>query len=411
MSVVQISYQFSSYREKVEPGSDLNDVLHRSLSHFKLHSDKNWTLQHHDKPLPLTVPIRLLNLAKGATLVLKESQVANSKGNQLKIKFVVPSFGTEIWAGYSKSKILEAVEDVFGRNSWSLDPQSVRFQCFAKIWTYDQIRDTTFEQLGIAEDVAIRVSMANTSKKVSNNAEDSKHLEAPTDVTDLPTPQAVESRAKGDQTPRCENVRDSVLAYIPSTNSIPKDLGVEDDFNVTVNQFKKYQKMLSKSAGGDQPLLTKRLREEKAPKTMIENCNVRVRFPDRSCIDINFKPDDTILLVYEAVSRCLSDKALQFRLFHSHPHQEIKNTEAKLVADLGFGSKTLLIFESDYRASYLRSDLLEKAKSMADSKRADEAEQTRTAAGGNGSATEAEKKPTTGLRAGHKPKWLKLGKK
>ncbi|CEP62170.1 Ubx4p LALA0_S04e09428g [Lachancea lanzarotensis] len=405
MSVVQIAYKFASFREKVEPGKNLNDVLPRSLKHFKLSTEnKSWALYHAEKQLPLTVPLRLLNLAAGATLELKELKQTGTPEQILKLKFTVLGRGAEVWTGPSSTKIIDAIQVIFERKSWPLTLNDMRLQCFSKVYNLEQINQSTFAELGILENVALRLSFA------SKLEEPRKQPRMPEPRSTPPVREKVKAEDYVEKPVEAQGDDQSIAAYIPDSDvslASYKDQE-EQDFEVTVNHFKRYQKMLSKSTGSDQPLLTKRLREKESASKKIDNCNVRVRFPDRTCVDINFKPDDTIRLVYEAVTRCLDDRTIPFALFHSHPHKEIQNGDLKLVENLKFGSKTLLVLESAHNGVKLRSDLIEKAKTFASLRDLDDSmKQTIESPAPKG----IDKKAGNSLRSGQTPKWLKLGKK
>ncbi|SCU88762.1 LAME_0E01068g1_1 [Lachancea meyersii CBS 8951] len=408
MSVIQISYKFASYREKVEPGINLNDILPRSLKHFKLSGEnKDWALHHGGTQLPLSVPLRLLNLASGATLELKDNQQSETGNKILKIKFSVLKRGTDIWIGSPSTKVLEAVQNVFDRNSWPLTAEKLKLQCFAKIFEYEQLRNSTFAQLGIVDNVSVRISFIPSGEQAIEQHKAAKTHISP--VAEEQVSQKTSIKDEEDQSSKPKDHCQEIAAYIPDPEApLISHSDQEEDFELTVNHLKKYQNMLSKNAGGNHPLLTKRLQEKESPPKTIENCNVRIRFPDRTCIDINFRPDDTVHLVYEAVARCLNDKTAPFALFHSHPHKQVPDNDSKLVADAKFGSKTLLILQTTQSDVKLRSDLLKKAKTFSDLRETgDSKAQTVPSPVPNS----PEKKPSKGLRVGQTPKWLKLGKK
>ncbi|KAF4002443.1 UBX domain family protein [Saccharomyces cerevisiae] len=119
----------------------------------------------------------------------------------------------------------------------------------------------------------------------------------------------------------------------------------EEDYELTVEQAKKYQKMLSSKAGTlGGPILTKRLREQSAnnlPKKnkAISECLLRVKFPDRSHIQIAFKPNEDMRTVYNVVSQFLIDENMPFTLNQSHPFKPLAKDDKKLLDDLEFGSK------------------------------------------------------------------------
>ncbi|CAR21847.1 Ubx4p [Lachancea thermotolerans CBS 6340] len=412
MSLVSVVYKFSTYKAKAEPGCVLNEVLQKSVVHFKVESEnKSWILTHHGKELPLTVPLRLLNLPKGAKLELNHCiEKAASEAKMFRVKFQVLGRGVEVVAVQQSDSIIKTIENICEKNSWTLDPQVLKLQCFSKVWNYEALVTASFAHLGILEDVAVRLTISNSVVPAKPSVEK--------------TPSLVEY--KKDHTPPQiaeKPLLHEVLAYVPNEtpSTATKQNVADEDYEVSIGQFKSYQRTISKSAGSNE-LLTKRMREEQenAKKHVIDQCNIRVRFPDRACIDINFNPDETMNLVYEAIKRCLADRTVSFRLYYSHPHKEIEDSEAKLVADLGFGSKTLLVFETNHKGPYLKEELLQKAKTLADAQSAALQEQRGSRTNELGEETshaqsnkvgESSVKSSAGLRMGQKPKWLKLGKK
>ncbi|KAF4002442.1 GLUT4 regulating protein TUG family protein [Saccharomyces cerevisiae] len=100
MPMVTVKYNFQLFKCKVSLNSTLNDVLHQSIQFFQLHTSSNdWSLVHLDKPVPLDLPWRLLNLPTGVNLELSKSNnfpVANKTNredipsNTIKIRFQIP---------------------------------------------------------------------------------------------------------------------------------------------------------------------------------------------------------------------------------------------------------------------------------------------------------------------------------
>ncbi|CUS24879.1 LAQU0S21e00518g1_1 [Lachancea quebecensis] len=412
MSLVSVVHKFGTYKIKVEPGCSLNEVLQKSITHFKLESVSiAWILTYHGKELPLTVPLRLLNLPKGVKLELNHGGTKLvSEAKSFRVKFQILSRGVEVAVVKQSDSVIKTIEGFCRKNCWDLDPQALKMQCFSKVWGYDDLVAASFAHLGILEDVAVRLTVSNSAAPVKTSIENPTPLAEHRNEISLP---------EIDTKPQLHEV----LAYIPeeAPSTATKQNLVDEDYEVSIRQLKSYQKTISRSAGSN-ALLTKRLREEQenAKKHIIEQCNIRVRFPDRTCIDINFSPDETMHLVYEAIKRCLTDRSLTFELCYSHPHKKIEDNEAKLVADLGFGSKTLLVFETSHKGPYLKEELLRKAKTLADAQSAAPQEQRRQTANGldveninaqSDKAEESSAKPSGGLRMGQKPKWLKLGKK
>lgn len=128
--------------------------------------------------------------------------------------------------------------------------------------------------------------------------------------------------------------------------------------------------MLSSKAGTlGGPILTKRLREQSAnnlPKKnkAISECLLRVKFPDRSHIQIAFKPNEDMRTVYNVVSQFLIDENMPFTLNQSHPFKPLAKDDKKLLDDLEFGSKTMLLFETNSNSNgpLIKAHLLEDAQ-------------------------------------------------
>lgn len=396
------------------PNSPLNNVLLESLAHFKLSQEENaWILEHQGKELPLTVPLRLLNLAKGAKLELKAVQkgiMESTKG--FRVKFQVLGHGVEVLAVKANDSVMGAIQSVCSKNKWELTVSEIKLQCFSQIWKYEEVAKATFAELGILDNVSVRLTVNSGSVQKAEPVEK---------VTPTQMAENLNAKVAATDSNNSKSNLHEISTYIPSdtVKTIDQTQTNDEDYEISITQFQRYQKMIAKKAGNGGALLTKRMRDEeaKSKERKVDQCNIRVRFPDRVCIDVNFAPDESIRLVYEAVTRCLADTTTAFQLYHSHPYTKIEKDDAKLVADLNFGTKTLLIFQTTHPGPYVREDLLQKAKTMSDVQKDTNDGLRQHPAGQEAESTASEQvvenpgKPSKGLRLGQKPKWLKLGKK
>ena len=161
-------------------------------------------------------------------------------------------------------------------------------------------------------------------------------------------------------------IRDRPLA------TIKDQIEDEEDYELTIEQAKRYQKMLSMKAGTlGGPILTKRLRDQLSNSSSKKNkaiseCLLRVKFPDRSHIEIAFKPSEDMRTVYNVVSQFLIDEKMDFTLNQSHPFKPLAKDDQKLLDDLEFGSKTMLLFETEtkFTGPLIKAHLLKDAQKI-----------------------------------------------
>lgn len=417
MPMVTVKYNFQLFKCKVTSNSTLNDVLHQSLQFFQLRTPPNdWTLVHLDRPVPLDLPWRLLNLPMGVNLELSNnmnSPVANKsnnedmRSNKIKIRFQIPgrdSVVKEVPSDQPIAPILQKISGVTGND--------FKIQVFSRSIEYKTIKDEdlTLEKLGIQEPSSIKLILANPphSKGVSTNS--AAHLQqiSPTVVT---SPETVAS------SPPHEFHKPSV--FLPSDEplaAIRDQIEGEEDYELTVEQAKKYQKMLSLKAGTlGGPILTKRLREQSANNSLKKNkaiseCLLRVKFPDRSHIEIAFKPNEDMRTVYNVVSQFLIDEKMPFTLNQSHPFKPLAKDDQTLLDDLEFGSKTMLLFEtnSNFTGPLIKSDLLEDAQKITHQAKINSPANTTDKPNSRGPSDNAINIKKTLNRV---PKWMKLSKK
>ncbi|KOG97408.1 Ubx4p [Saccharomyces eubayanus] len=416
MATVTVKYNFQLFKCKVSSNSTLNDVLHQSLQFFQVPASSNeWTLLHLSKPVPLDLPWRLLNLPMGVNLELSKNsnfRVAKNDNHNgtpsktIKIRFQIPGRDSTIKEVSLNEPIAPILRSVSGFTEGDF-----KIQVFSQIVDYKTIENDslTLENLGIQESSSIRLLIpgslsGNAENNISNTATPLKQALSP-----MTTPATVA------EPPSHELHKPSV--FLPSNEPLAVDqMEEEEDYELTVEQARRYQQMLSMKAGTlGGPILTKRLREQAAhglskKNKSVTECLLRIKFPDRSHIEIAFKPDEDMHTVYDIVSQSLLDDKINFTLNQSHPFKPLANDDQKLLEDLEFGSKTMLLFETDSTSTgpFLKPHLLKDAQKISH-----QATVTPSPESTDSSNTQShsDNVPKIKKTLNKVPKWLKLSKK
>lgn len=422
MATVSVNYKFGNFRAKVAPNTVLNDVLLDSLRHYKLLGDgatngsQNWTLLHNKKPVTLDLPWRFLNLSAGVNLDLEKSE-STSKADEsktVKIKWVVSGHKTVVETIKGSADLKDVLDVLASKHGWLIDPADAKLQVFSKVVPYSETRGLTLDDLGVKDSALVRLLMPVSAQPAQQ---------------DLPQTVPTGDEQATEETKISEDVPPNprrhelhkVEAFIPSDTPIAAQIQNEpeyaDDYEMTVEQARRYQHMLQKHTGAPGgPLLTKRMRQEReqVAQAVVTECVVRVRFTDLTHLEVAFEPSESMETVYKIISASLIDPTLSFTLSQPHPFQLLPPDDRKLHEDLGFGTKTLLVFGCQSKGPVLKPEFLNSAKHLTD---ADDVKRDRV----EPSETEEMlgKKPVaadSGLNSSNPkikkiPKWLKLSKK
>lgn len=419
MSAVSVEYKFQSFKVKVAANDSLNGALQASIAHFRLQKREGsrFVLFHNKTPVALDLPWRFLNLPAGAKLELLElggvegpGEPPKAPAQSIKVRFIVNNhYGTMMMEVDVQESVMDVLKKVAAAQEWDekyLQSSKIGLQIISKRYDIGELEGHTFQSLGILESVSIRVTlpeMEDTTampKDIAPSALPETNAPAPT-ITKEDIPPA----------PQHEPV-----AYIPSKVPISTQITSiesEDDFEMTVEQARRYQSILSAKTGGlGGPLMTKRMREEMEEKrrhnVVVRECLIRVKFPDRTYLEIRFAPTDTSDVVYSQVRGSLVNDNATFKLYAPHPHAYVEpSSERELVRDLAFSTKTVLLYEQDPASTtgpFLKQSLLEHASVLGEPT---EAPSHVAQAPVSPSAVPEPKKKTLKKV----PKWLKLSKK
>ncbi|AAS52070.2 ADR150Cp [Eremothecium gossypii ATCC 10895] len=417
MSSVRVEYGYSVFRCKVTPGSLANDILQQALEHFKLDGGKQqWTLSHGGKAVTLCLPFRQLNLPTGCALKLTSVSSGSVGTAAVTIKFQAMGVGVQIRQVSTGALVQDELRLTCQAAGWPMEPVGqFMVSLFSKTLTFDEVAGLTFRDLGVNEDVMIRLRLPGSNTRKNSNASVGSvgaRASSSRKSEGSGSSQRCKPEEPAQKTHSHTKKLHKVLALVPSrsssTSKAPEKPLVEEDsegdYELSEQDVLKYQSMLAKRAMGG-PLLTKRLREEMDNKThkKVEQCNIRVRLPDLTHLEACFDKDDTMEDVYKLVSQSLASPSIEFTLTQSYPHVKLERSKQKLVDDLQFSSSTLIVLDTSHPGPYLRKSLLEKSKKIsAANKQLHDKE---------ASSSKTEHAPKEKLSLKKIPKWMKLSKK
>ncbi|GME68146.1 unnamed protein product [[Candida] boidinii] len=248
--------------------------------------------------------------------------------------------------------------------------------------TVEEIDNSTLEQTASAESESL---VANkTSEKLET-----------VEVKPIDTP--IDTLEPMDEDK--DDDKDEPLIQVFKPTDHPVNTGAneydEDNYNMTVDQAKLYQSILSKRASGGSlstSLMTKAQRERENNKLKsnsvkkFDNIIIRIRFPDRSTLQLNLLSNSTLGDLYNLLidkilelsksqklklttTNTTTSKDLIFKLLNSYPHTEILSTtddlSLKLADDCKFNHRSLLIYEEDSSRTgpFIKEEYLANAKS------------------------------------------------
>lgn len=408
-----------------------------------------------------SLPFRLSNLVANAKLELvaakQKISSVNSSGNYVQIKIIVDettimhssSSSSTIW---SILRYFESQTDVNVTQRTVPDQAKGRLvyeiptvQLFSTHLTTLQQLSQSLESLGIAKgSVVLRVRFQVSDLYFEDAVEQQKELftqsESPVIVSkeQSPEPEQIKQLSKRsspllgngfesiakedvDEDPTLDILNGSASrqfkVYVPSTTQrhIPDDA---EHLEMNANQFRLYQSRLQGIAGPKNgPLLTENLRnklkEEKKAKIM--HCVVRIRLPDQSHLEANFKADETVRDVIDFV-RSLLKASSQFVLFITPPRKNLTTMHHTLVKDCNFGARELLFLEWTDKAdaSGLKDSVLSTAVSISEIPSIKQDEQLKANENENENG-KTQQQPMSSSSAktggGGKPKWMRLSKK
>lgn len=145
--------------------------------------------------------------------------------------------------------------------------------------------------------------------------------------------------------------RDAVFIAPSEKLAIDKDDGY--DAEVTLDDFKNYYEHIKKDSSNDFPDFKNKSKEE------IDECHIRIKFPDRTILQAKFTKTETSELLYDFVTNSLEKPDSPFELHFAHPLKRVeRSNRLLLIRDLGFEKRTSLIFKTQERTvPYLKKSI------------------------------------------------------
>ncbi|ANZ77962.1 BA75_05019T0 [Komagataella pastoris] len=388
---LNVTYQLRSFRVKTTPGTILNEVLTNACDHFNLDSG-SYQLYHGTRLLDLSLPVRLTGLAQGAKLELK----AGKAGGSVTLRFSIVGRTLNVdpkslVLTVKSSDTIRSVLVLLGKNiGMDLSSENFTIQSFSLRISPGPDFDKPLSSLGLSSgNSVIRLVFeaqgptANSELKTSSLSSSSPSASTPVRE---PLPD-IKDASNHDNTPvnQTEVIEKSTKAHIfqaqafkPSSNRIHSSQDDDEVYELSVDQALKYQSILSKQAHAS-PMMRRLAEEKKKNAKKVENCHIRIRFPDHSNLELTIDASITLkqlcsILTTDFLSLTEDEKNAQniFNLYIPHPHQ-ILNTQAnmnkRLDSDLKFGSRILLLYEPAKKvakSAYLKPEYLKDAKSIED---------------------------------------------
>lgn len=333
------------------------------------------------KVLNEALPFRLSNLVQNAKVELIAARKKTEGEVQIKINLPeytgVAKFSskTTVWC------VLKHFEKETGMNitQRAVDKGSIRayempqIQLFNTILTKLEDLDQPLENVGLSSGNALmRIRFESTSMSLERALDIQQNFATPaapqtspqqtpplavncakTELATTTTPAEKEETENGPSISHQSGASSSreVQAYLPTegTRVIPDDA---PDDEMSSAQFRKYRSQLSALSGSDKkdaPLMTAAMREQKAAQKLpkVNECVVRVRLPDQTQVEGNFKPTEPVSELYSFVKSVLRDPDLPFLLFVFPPRRVLGDPTSTLVNDCNFGSRELVYLEWD----------------------------------------------------------------
>lgn len=152
---------------------------------------------------------------------------------------------------------------------------------------------------------------------------------------------------------KCDSPFDRDAIAIAPTKKLAIDKDDGYDAEVTLDDFKNYYEHIRKDSSNDFPDFKEKEKEE------LEECHIRIKFPDRTILQAKFTNKETSELLYDFVTNSLEMPDSPFELHFAHPLKRVERSDKLLlIRDLGFEKRTSLIFKTQERnVPYLKKSI------------------------------------------------------
>ncbi|OBA27772.1 hypothetical protein HANVADRAFT_55342 [Hanseniaspora valbyensis NRRL Y-1626] len=123
-----------------------------------------------------------------------------------------------------------------------------------------------------------------------------------------------------------------------------------------IDDFKNYYETIANKAHNKKDAYKDILAQK---KLLLEECHVRIKFPDRTILQAKFTSSETSATLYDFIKSQLHNPDLSFELYFGHPLKVIKKSDSLyLIKDLKFEKRTSLLFETNNKKlPFLKKDI------------------------------------------------------
>ncbi|KAG7883759.1 hypothetical protein KL938_002344 [Ogataea parapolymorpha] len=451
MSSLTVSYNFRTFKCKVSPSKILNDVLIESCAQFKLEPSQH-VLKHGNQLLDLSLPLRLANLPQGCKLELvKAPQDTKSTGGGsvvIKLQIMAPE-GDSTFVLPPPSQLVKecdsdkSIEEVLQEFEKSLNIQLLHREAIVECkYIYEPIVQSMSKTMTGTSELkhslrSLGLVSGNHTLRLRFKAE--KHeisqphpTVPPASVEDKSETQSSEQRpVLSEEKPSPEANSNPIQVYVPKSEHNEDEHVDESVYDMSIEQARLYQSLLAKRAHPNKQMMSKRQREQLAPeKPAVEECVIRIKFPDYTQVQLVLQPDHTLGDLYNVLSTKIVHMTQAqrekprpaFQLHTAYPgHAILTSTddfEKELVRDCQFAHRSLLVYRDDFkRSQYVKDEYLKAAKGLDEleevkiSKKEVETTQSETSKASTPPKDETPAPtPTTAHNTRKVPKWFKMGK-
>lgn len=230
--------------------------------------------------------------------------------------------------------------------------ENVSLQVVTKNFSFANIinRNLTFEQINVTNSMKIGVFVHQ-----SPSVKPPLHLKKKKTSGELKISQG---ESKKEEQGKVEKDFDRDLKAIAPNErlNITQNNSDSEDAEMGIEDFKNFYEVIANKAHNKKDASKDILAQK---KLQMQECHVRIKFPDRTILQAKFTHLETSATLYNFVKEQLNDPDIPFKLLFGHPLKVVKNSEnLHLIKDLLFEKRTSLIFEtSNKKLPFLKQDI------------------------------------------------------
>ncbi|KAL6928600.1 hypothetical protein ACO0SA_001928 [Hanseniaspora valbyensis] len=236
---------------------------------------------------------------------------------------------------------------------------NVSLQIVTKKVTFDDIinKNLNFQQIGVTSSMKIGVFVQGSSSSTSSKPVKQQEPKKTTNIIENKETEKLEK--KGENKVKEFNRETKAIAPTKKLNiDTSNNKGDDDDEDpqMGIDDFKNYYETIANKAHNKKDVYKDILAQK---KLLLEECHVRIKFPDRTILQAKFTSSETSATLYDFIKSQLHNPDLSFELYFGHPLKVIKNSDSLyLIKDLKFDKRTSLIFETNNKKlPFLKKDL------------------------------------------------------